>query len=264
MLQELATSSLRVWLFSPTILDIPIDDLKRMLPINAKTTTTLKVALRMFAFGWACSSWTKASLYLQRNVSIVTRKSTRKIGWIHLLIGSILLQTHKPKGVSYFPSRYPHIRLLLKTLGFGLLGYLVDEFLTLAVLFISEKRYLIKGIGLKSSVPTEQGCEECMICLTDTKEQLQSFCSSGHSAHPLCMEKWYRPSAPFSNCPLCRQQMNVLFKSIFHFGWFKEYRKGIMARFFLSSGSLCLMSVVYCMQMYALNTRLETALGISE
>jgi hypothetical protein len=243
-MKELAFSILRVWLFSPPILDLPCSDIKELLPIIASTATYKQVAQRMFLLGFCSSQLTKAALHFQ-NQLLSNRKSSKFLGSIHMILGSILLP--KKSNVRYFP--FQCWKLILHSMILGVMGMLLDELITIWVMFLTNKKFKVCG---RKYV----GEAECMICLQTSKE-LDCFCPSSHTAHKSCMARWYKPLGMFSKCPMCRQRMDISVEKVLHFGWIDEVKDTFLYRISISMQTILIINCVYFIHSYLFKWRLQ-------
>jgi hypothetical protein len=247
MIQDLLISSLRVWLFTPQITDIICSSLAELevLKLQGETTSIRSLALRIFLYGFASSSWTKASLYLQGSMELL-KPLKRQMGWVHLAIGSFLIHTTRPKPMVILPSG---LKLLVakRLLCLFLAGVGFDELLTAFWLFAVDKKRVIKGKKMKGT---------CMICLMDNINGI-AVCDANHVAHSHCIAGWYRPTGSYKLCPACRQKMNLRIAQSRHFGWFRPYLVKFPIRFACSVISFSLMSMLYYGQMIVLKWRLR-------
>jgi hypothetical protein len=97
-MKALVIAMIRVWLFTPTILDIPITNFN-LPPIYATKTTTKQVSKRMFLYGYSASHWTLSTRYFQQK--LIRGKQSQILGCIHMALGSLVM--NRRTKVTVFP-----------------------------------------------------------------------------------------------------------------------------------------------------------------
>lgn len=271
MKREFFVAILRTFLFysapSNGILIDSFADLEKLETIGLEFANTISpstLAMRIFLYGYCCSTWVKASKLLgrRRNCELleegcVTQKN--RIGLIHLFLGSLIFQisfgssNYISVGGAGFPGRMLCLlnsrqlpKALRKAFILSLSGLVVDEALTAGCMYWFDKQ--LKVVGL---LPPDSQRKDCMICLQEDSDSVIQICEARHSSHPECIGAWIKKNrnAP---CPMCRREMNkVEVVSKRHFGWITSLYSvsTLYKRVFISSTSFCIMTLLFLCQM---------------
>jgi hypothetical protein len=232
-------------------MDIPVQNINEFLPIQCSTTSYRKVANRIFVYCFCCSQWSKAAMYFG-NQFLRAVESNRILGFWHMFLGSVAMNATRRQQFRYFPFCFR--KLFLRILYLNFIALLMDEVWAIFVMLLTNKKYAVQGRRIDAKA------DECMICLQESREELESFCLSNHCAHPSCMAKWYKPVYPHQSCPMCRQQMQLHVLKVLHFGWISQFSKSFFRRLYVSFQCTLLMTSLYVGQMFLLHWRLKVAL----
>jgi hypothetical protein len=253
IISDFAISALRVWVFTPKTLDIFVSDFGEF-PIEAQTANLDKVALRIFLYAYACSSWTKASCYLQQRYPSLSNPSPQKLGYMHLTFGSYLIK-QKRQDIIQLIATGQIATLTGKILKFFMMGVAIDELATFLYLYL---------FVLKRSVAGKPGRGTCMICLEDEIENGLVLCKANHIAHQNCIERWYNPSLPNHNtCPACRQTMTISVVKLRNFDWLRGFVTKLPIRVLVNLSALLVMTGLYSFQSIIFKWRLRKMLKLS-
>jgi Ring finger domain len=254
IISDFAISALRVWIVTPKTLDICVSDFAEF-PVEAQTANLDKVALRIFLYAYACSSWTKASCYLQQRYPLLSNPSHQQLGYIHLIFGSYLIK-QKRQAIIQLIATGRIASLAKKILKFFTIGMAIDELATFLYLYL---------FVLKRSVKGKPGFGTCMICLDDDIENGLILCKSSHIAHKNCIERWYNPSLPNHNtCPACRQPMKIAVVKVRNFDWLEGYLTKLPIRVFINAAALLVMTGLYSIQSIVFKWRLGQMVELSK
>ena len=244
---DFAISALRVWLFTPRTLDIFTSDFGEF-PVEGQTANLDKLALRIFLYAYACSSWTKASCYLQQRRPHLLNPFHQQIGYIHLILGSYLIKQTRQTVIQLIPTGQLS-NLAGKILKLFAIGLTIDELVTFVYLYFFE---------LKRTVTGMPGYGACMICLDDPIENGLKICKAGHVSHKRCIEKWYNPYLEnHKTCPACRQEMTISIAYRRNFTWTPKFLSKVGLRISLNTAALILMTALYFLQATAFKWRLR-------
>lgn len=208
------------------------------------------IASRIVALGWACSSWTKATVLLDQHHQLPfepliaqplfasTSKDRIHSGFYHLLVSYLVLNritAMKPLSIQIdqdltLQATNKWLLLVFKLVGcvagWTCLVTSLDEFVVLWItLFTSgPKLVALEGIDASATQNSDKPVTadpECMICLgsDDGGSNLYSYCCiSSHVSHSECMRRWLMtcssltPHQPQTqpSCPLCRRPLQHL------------------------------------------------------
>ncbi|TPX51404.1 hypothetical protein SeMB42_g00449 [Synchytrium endobioticum] len=197
-----------------------------------------------------CSSWSKASLILQRRLPITTRREIhendrRLIASYHILVAygalrmirqQVRRSKSRPAPIASLtsPSFLSHLLLV------HVVSMLLDEIahLCLTSLLLASSIVSLRG----RPVSQKQSSDDCCICLgaemdadIDDANTLANFCKyENHVAHIGCMAQWYRAAWSRKKCPVCRSDLivEVITKSTLTRGGGWDYQVYVVSQYY--------------------------------
>jgi hypothetical protein len=260
MKKEFLIAILRTFLFSSSINSIRLNSwneleaLERAGFVFVESLSPLKLSIRLFLYGYCCSTWVKTAKLLgnRRTCQLLSQMclpQKNRIGLVHLFVGSLLFQLSYgyQKSLSILSPEEGALRKVVKkSIMLTLFGLCFDEFIGLFCMYWFNKQIKVVGTSTTGA---------CMICLQDETNQVISVCSANHFSHPDCITPWFNQG--HGDCPMCRQKMNVAVDSVRNFDWLPSlYDNSFLIRVLVSCTSFSVMSVLYIFQMKLLQWRL--------
>ena len=217
-IKQLAMSALRVYIFAPSI---PKND--------------LDIATRILIWGYSCSCWTKAAIFLNSTRFNITQLQSKRIGIFHLVMGWLLLQIKGDYIGSIITKRISKLKTRILVL--FCCSIILDFCVTFLLMYQNSVAYKLRGELTK--LP-----QDCMICLQD-ENNVESFCKNHHSFHASCMEQWYKPFGSFAKCPTCRCELEMQVTITRNFQWIPVYLELLWPTLKIQTESFIIMGVVY-------------------
>ena len=220
-LQQLVMSALRVYIFVPSL-----------------NKNDLNIATRLLIWGYSCSSWTKANLFLNDMKFKINEQQSRRIGLFHLVMGWLLLQLRGDNLAKFLSSKIPNLKLPLRLCILFFSSLMLDDIIMFILMYQTSFRYKLRG--------KDPNFSECMICLQSSETDIvESFCENNHSFHPFCIEQWYKPFGTFAQCPTCRTLMEMEISTVRHYNWIPIYMEMLIPTFKVHMESFLIMGVIY-------------------